>query len=73
MVRPVLKLADGTWLVGDYAEGAASANSTLFLHSEFAVASSAGSRLDIDRVVTRGTWVEKPDLGKRRRGRASRI
>src|SRR5215204_5617524 len=38
VVRPVVKLADGTWLVGDYGEGAPSSNSTLFLQSEFAVA-----------------------------------
>ena len=38
VVRPVVKLADGTWLVGDYGEGAHSANSTLFLQSEFAIA-----------------------------------
>ena len=62
VVRPVLKLADGTWLVGDYAEGAASSNSTLFLESEFAIASVRWLQLDIGRVVTRGTWVEKPDL-----------
>jgi hypothetical protein len=64
VVRPVLKLADGTWLVGDYAEGAASSNSTLFLESELAIASIRWLRLDIDRVVTRGTWVEKPDLSR---------
>lgn len=64
VLRPVLKLADGTWLVGDYAEGAASSNSTLFLESEFAIASVRWLALDIDRVVTRGTWVEHPDLGR---------
>ena len=63
VVRPVVKLADGTWLVGDYAEGAHSSNSTLFLESEFAVANVLWLPLDITRVVTRGqTWVEKPDL-----------
>ena len=62
VVRPVLKLADGTWLVGDYGEGSASTNSTLFLESEFAIASIRWLTLDIDRVVTRGTWIEKPDL-----------
>jgi hypothetical protein len=62
VVRPLLKLADGTWLVGDYTEGAASTNSTLFLESEFAIASIRWLRLEIDRVITRGTWVEKPDL-----------
>ena len=65
VVRPVVKLADGTWLVGDYGEGAPSSNSTLFLESEFAVASIRWLTLDITRVVTRGqTWVEKPDLSR---------
>jgi hypothetical protein len=63
-VRPVLKLADGTWLVGDYADGQASTNSTLFLESEFAVASVRWLALDISRVITRGFWVEKPDLSR---------
>ena len=64
-VRPVVKLADGTWLVGDYGEGAPSSNSTLFLESEFAVASIRWLTLDISRVVTRGqNWIEKADLSK---------
>ena len=64
VVRPVVKLADGTWFVGDYAEGAPSANSTLFLQSEFAVASIRWLPLDIARVVTVGqTWVA-PDLSR---------
>jgi hypothetical protein len=62
VVRPLLKLANGTWLVGDYADGAASSNSTLFLESEFALANVRWLALDINRVVTRGTWVERPDL-----------
>jgi hypothetical protein len=62
VVRPVIRLADGTWLVGDYGEGSHSANSTLFLESEFAIANVRWLALDISRVVTRGTWVEKPDL-----------
>jgi hypothetical protein len=65
VVRPVVKLADGTWLVGDYGEGAHSSNSTLFLESEFAIANVRWLTLDIARVVTRGqTYVEKPDLSK---------
>jgi hypothetical protein len=64
VVRPVVKLADGSWFVGDYAEGAPSANSTLFLESEFAVASIRWLPLDIDQVVTVGqSWVE-PDLSR---------
>ena len=53
VVRPIVKLADGTWLVGDYGEGAPSTNSTLFLQSEFAVANVRWLPLDITRVVTR--------------------
>jgi hypothetical protein len=64
VVRPVVKLADGTWLVGDYGEGAPSSNSTLFLQSEFAVANIRWLTLDITRVVTRGQTFEKPDLSK---------
>ena len=65
VVRPVVKLADGTWLVGSYAEGAPSSNSTLFLESEFAVANVRWLPLDITRVVTRGqSFVEKPDLSR---------
>ena len=64
VVRPVLKLANGTWLVGDYGEGLPSSNSTLFLENEFAIASVRWLALDIDRVVTRGTWIERPDLSR---------
>lgn len=64
VVRPVVKLADGSWFVGDYGEGAPSANSTLFLESEFAVSSVRWLPLDISRVVTVGqTWAQ-PDLSK---------
>jgi hypothetical protein len=64
VVRPVVKLADGNWFVGDYAEGAPSANSTLFLQSEFAVASVRWLPLDIAHVVTTGQAWAKPDLSK---------
>jgi hypothetical protein len=67
VVRPVLKLADGTLLVGDHAD----ASTTLFNQTEFAVADVRWIKLDPERVVTRGTygpsgqaasWVENPDL-----------
>jgi hypothetical protein len=64
VVRPVVKLADGNWFVGDYAEGAPSANSTLFLTSEFAVSSVRWLPLDIAHVVTTGQAWAKPDLSK---------
>jgi len=64
VVRPVLKLADGTFVVGDSADGAQSANSQLFLESELAIANVRWLSLDIARVVTRGDkWVQ-PDLSK---------
>ena len=62
VVRPVVKLADGNWFVGDYAEGGRSANSTLFLESEFPVASVRWLPLDISRVVTVGQTWASPDL-----------
>jgi hypothetical protein len=64
VVRPIVRLADGTWLVGDYGDGAAATNSTAFLESDVAIAPLRWLALDIGRVVTRGTWVEKPDLGR---------
>lgn len=69
VVRPVVKLADGTWLVGDHATGtdragAGSGASTDFLENELSFATVRWLRLDIQRVVTRGTWVENPDLSR---------
>ena len=59
-VRPIIKLADGTWLVGDHADG-----STLdWLQTDFSVADVRWLRLDIDAVVTKGNIVDKPDLSK---------
>ena len=68
-VRPVIKLMDGTFLVGDHPE----ASTTTFLESEFAFAGLRWMKLDIDRVVTIGrygplgeasNWAEPPDLSK---------
>jgi hypothetical protein len=69
VVRPVVKLADGTWLVGDHTDGddrfgAGSGSSTDFLDTEFSLAPVRWLKLNITRVVTVGTWVEKPDLSK---------
>jgi hypothetical protein len=59
-VRPIVKLADGTWLVGDHTDG-----STLdWLQSDFSLADVRWLRLDIAGVVTKGNFVEKPDLSK---------
>jgi hypothetical protein len=59
-VHPILKLADGTWLAGDHADG-----STVDWHdSDFSIAEVRWLKLDIDKVVTKGYWVEHPDLSK---------
>lgn len=59
-VRPIVKLADGTWLVGDHTDG-----STLdWLQTDFSLAEVRWLRLDINAVVTKGNTVEKPDLSK---------
>lgn len=72
VVRPVLKLADGTWLVGDHADGDGSTEN--FVETEFSIASVRWLKLDINTVTTVhadrskapeiGRWVEHPDLTK---------
>ncbi len=59
-VRPIIKLADGTWLVGDKADG-----STVDWHdSEISFSEVHWLKLKIDKVVTTGNFVEHPDLTK---------
>jgi hypothetical protein len=59
-VHPIIKLANGTWLVGDHADG-----STVDWHAdEFSLADVRWLRLDIEKVLAKGVWVEKPDLSK---------
>lgn len=59
-VHPIVKLADGTWLVGDHADGSA-----LDWHeNEFSIADVRWLRLNIAKVVTTGNWVNNPDLSK---------
>jgi len=59
-IRPIVKLADGTWLVGDRTDGA----TRDWLVTEFNVADVRWLKLDIERVVTTGNIVERPDLSK---------
>jgi hypothetical protein len=59
-IRPVVKLADGTWLIGDRATGP----SLDFNLADVSIADLRWMRLDIERVVTVGDWVEHPDLGR---------
>jgi hypothetical protein len=59
-VRPVVKLADGTWLVGDHTTGP----SVDFNVADVSIADVRWMKLDIARVVAIGNWVEHPDLSK---------
>jgi hypothetical protein len=68
-VRPLVKLADGTFLVGDHTD----ASTTTFLESEFSFTGMRWIKLDPERVVTTGvygpvgeasSWVDHPDLSK---------
>jgi hypothetical protein len=59
-VHPVVKLADGTFLVGDHADG----TTTDWNETEFNVSDVRWLRLNIDKVATTGNWVANPDLSK---------
>jgi hypothetical protein len=60
VVRPVLKLADGTYLIGDLADGATGD----WKVSEFYPSEVRWLRMDSDRVTGYGNWITKPDLTK---------
>jgi len=59
-VHPIVKLADGTWLAGDHTEGSL----TDWIEGEFSVSDVRWLRLDPQRMVTTGNWVNNPDLSK---------
>lgn len=61
-LHPILKLADGTWLIGDKA----TSFSTDWVESEIELTDVRWKRLDIDQVVENhdGKWVDKPDLSR---------
>jgi hypothetical protein len=59
-VRPVLKLADGTWLIGDHAD----ANTFDYHESEFYLSEVHWLKLDMPKVQTKGTLLDKVDLSK---------
>ena len=59
-VRPIVKLADGTWLVGDRGDGSPAD----WLMNDIALSEVRWLKLDMAGVVTKGTFVEKPDLSK---------
>jgi hypothetical protein len=57
---PIVKLADGTWLVGDRPSGLQAD----FNENEITPTDVRWLKLDITRVVTLGTWIDHPDLKK---------
>jgi hypothetical protein len=59
-VRPIVRLADGTLLIGDQAEGSVAD------YHQYTISFSECRwlRLDPVRGVTLGTWVQNPDLSK---------
>jgi len=59
-VHPVVKLADGTLLVGDHGDG----STADWLQSEFLLSEVHWMRLDPEKGVTKGSIVAKPDLSK---------
>jgi hypothetical protein len=61
-LRPIIKLADGTWLVGDYAEPP----STDWRETEFSFVDVRWHLLNIQKVVTTRSadWVVNPDLSR---------
>src|SRR2546421_686010 len=59
-LRPMLKLAGGTYLVGNHADGEISD----YHETEFSIADVTWIKLDIDRIVARGDFVKKRDLSK---------
>ena len=60
-IRPIVKLADGTWLIGDRAEGSSTRD---WIVSEFTVSDLRWLRLDVARVVTTGNFVPNVDLSR---------
>ena len=62
LLHPVIRLADGTWLIGDHGDG----YSIDYHDVEFAIADVHWLRFDAQRVVAAGdgTFVQNPDLSR---------
>ena len=54
------ELADGTWLVGDQTSG----STVGWLENEIAFAGLRWLKLDPEKAVTKGNWLERPDLSR---------
>jgi hypothetical protein len=59
-VHPLVKLADGTMLVGDREEG----SPVDWLESDISVGDLKWRKMDPERAVTTGDWVNSPNLSK---------
>ena len=57
VVHPIVRLADGTWLLGEHADGGNQFESFMFEHT---VSEQRWIRLDIDKVVTLGPRLPEP-------------
>jgi hypothetical protein len=57
VIHPVVRLADGTWLLGEHADGGNQFESHTFEHT---VSEQRWIRLDIDKVMTLGPRVTEP-------------
>jgi hypothetical protein len=59
-LRPMLKLADGTYLVGDHADGEISD----YYETEFSIADVHWIKVDPEKLLTHGDILDKVDLSK---------
>jgi len=59
-IRPILKLADGTWLIGDHVD----TEPLDYKISEFFLSEVHWLKMDMAKVVTKGTLLDKVDLSK---------
>jgi hypothetical protein len=59
-IRPMVKLADGTWLVGDHTTGP----SADFNATDVSIADVRWMKIDPARMVTVGVLVDRPDLSR---------
>ena len=61
VARLVVKLADGTFLVGDPGTGTPDVS---HIENEVVLSSLRWLKLEVPQTVTHGTWVERPDLSR---------
>lgn len=59
-IRPVVKLADGTWLIGDHVD----ADPVDFHVSEFYLSEVRWLKIDMTKVQTKGLLLDKVDLSR---------